>query len=239
MKNDSLPGALVLGLFIGLGVALAGMFVGQALYQLKAAERFVTVKGLAEREVPADLAIWPLVFSQSGNDLPALYTRLEADRARIKAFLTGLGFDPSELSESPPRITDYYAQGYTGSRLPPNRYKAEATVTLTTSKVAAAKAAMGRSGQLVKQGIVLNHDYGQGPEFLFTGLNRIKPAMIAGATKNARAAAEQFARDSGSLVGAIRRARQGLFTIRNRDANTPDRKIVRVVSTIDFFLVAN
>ena len=98
---------------------------------------------------------------------------------------------------------------------------------------------MERSGELVKDGIVLSYDYGRGAEFLFTGLNQIKPAMIALATKNGRAAAEQFARDSGSAVGGIRRASQGLFTIRNRDANTPDIKIVRVVSTLDFFLVAD
>ena len=239
MKDRSVSSALLLGLCIGLGVALAGWFVGQSFYALKAAERFVTVKGLAEREVPADLAIWPLTFSQTGNDLPALYQRLQTDRDRIIAFLTGLGFAQDEISTSPPRVTDYYAQGYTGSRLPPNRYKVQASVTLTSTKVAAAKAAMGKSGDLVKQGIVLSHDYSQSTAFLFTGLNQIKPAMIAQATKNARAAAAQFARDSGSLVGDIRRARQGLFTIRDRDSNTPDKKIVRVVSTVDFFLKAN
>lgn len=239
MKERSVSPALVLGLCIGLGVALAGWFVGAALYEVKASERFVTVKGLAARQVPADLAIWPLTFNQTGNNLPALYNRLEADRERIKAFLLGLGFSAGELSASPPRVTDYFAQGYTGNRLPPNRYKVQATVTLTTTKVARAKAAMGKSGELVKQGIVLAHDYGSQTNFLFTGLNKIKPAMIAAATKNARAAAEQFARDSGSKVGAIRRASQGLFTIRNRDSNTPDQKIVRVVSTVDFFLEAD
>lgn len=237
MSNQSFGANLILGIAIGLGVALAGWFVGQALYQVKASQRYVTVKGLAEREVAADLAIWPLNFNQTGNDLSKLQGRLDADRRQIKAFLGRLGFAAGEISESPPRITDYYAQGYTGNRLPPYRYKAEASVTLTTPKVQAAKKAMELSGDLVKQGVVLAHDYGRGVDFLFTGLNQIKPAMIAAATKNARAAAEQFARDSGSQVGGIRTARQGLFTIRNRDPNTPDRKIVRVVSTVQYFLV--
>ena len=90
---------------------------------------------------------------------------------------------------------------------------------------------------MVKKGIVLANNYGRGTEFLFTGLNKIKPQMIARATKNARKAAEQFALDSGSKVGAIRKARQGLFTIRNRDMNSPDLKIVRVVTTVEYFLV--
>ncbi|MCF8044096.1 MAG: SIMPL domain-containing protein [Desulfarculaceae bacterium] len=239
MKDRSFSAALVLGLLIGLGVAVAGLAVGQALYKVKAAERFVTVKGLAERLVPADMAIWPLTFNQTGNNLPQLYAALEKDRKSIRKFLTGQGFKDGEISDAPPRVTDYYAQGYTGNRLPPNRYKIEASLTLSTKQVAQVKAAMERSGELVKDGIVLSYDYGRGAEFLFTGLNQIKPAMIALATKNGRAAAEQFARDSGSAVGGIRRASQGLFTIRNRDANTPDIKIVRVVSTLDFFLVAD
>jgi hypothetical protein len=61
--------------------------------------------------------------------------------------------------------------------------------------------------------------------------------MIEEATKNARQAAEKFAKDSGSTVGKIRNARQGLFTITNRDKNSPDRKKVRVVTTVEYFLV--
>ena len=119
MKDRSFSAALVLGLLLGLGVALAGLFVGQALYAMKAAERYVTVKGLAEREVAADLAIWPLTFNQTGNNLPQLYDRLEKDRKGIRQFLTGQGFKAAELSDAPPRVTDYYAQGYTGNNLPP------------------------------------------------------------------------------------------------------------------------
>lgn len=236
MDKQSPRAALILGLCIGIGLALAGWFVGDALYQVRAAERLVTVKGLAERQVKANLAIWPINFLRTGNDLNQLQGRLDADRKKIKTFLSLLGFSPEELGESPPRITDYYAQGYNGNNLPPHRYKAEASVTLSTSKVVKAKKAMEQSGELVKDGIVLAQDYGRGVEFLFTSLNKIKPSMIAQATKNARAAAEQFARDSGSQVGSIKSARQGLFSIRNRDMNTPDKKIVRVVTTVQYFL---
>lgn len=236
MKNNSLPASLILGLCIGLGVALAGLFVAQAMYATKAAERFVTVKGLAERGVKADLAIWPLTFNRVGNDLVKLQASLDKDRELIRAFLIAQGFNPQELSDSPPKITDFYAQGYNNRNLPPNRYKAEASVTLTSNNIGLVKKTMEQAGKLVSQGVVLAHRYGSSADFLFTGLNKIKPAMIAEATKNARAAAEQFARDSGSQVGSIRRAQQGLFSIRNRDPNSPDLKIVRVVSTVQFFL---
>jgi hypothetical protein len=76
---------------------------------------------------------------------------------------------------------------------------------------------MQASDKLVKSGVALLRNYEATPEFLFTKLNNIKPEMIAAATKNAREAAEQFAEDSGSTVGAIKNARQGFFSINNRD----------------------
>jgi len=237
MNGRSLASSIVLGITLGLGIALAGFFVGDALYKFRSSQRYVTVKGLAERSVDADLAIWPLTISETGNDLSQLQGRLDNARNVINKFLVQFGFNASEISESPPRITDYYAQGYTGRDVPRNRYKAEKTVTLRSANVSLVKKAMEESGKLVKKGIVLANNYGRGTEFLFTGLNKIKPEMIARATKNARKAAEQFALDSGSKVGAIRKARQGLFTIRNRDMNSPDLKIVRVVTTVEYFLV--
>jgi hypothetical protein len=74
------------------------------------------------------------------------------------------------------------------------------------------------------------------PQFLFTGLNKIKPAMIQEANRNARTAAEKFAEDSDSRIGAIRHAVQGPFEVNELDSSTPDRKIVRVVTTVDFYL---
>jgi hypothetical protein len=236
MNNKSLISATVLGVTLGLGITLAGFFIGNALYKFRASQRYVTVKGLAERNVDADLAIWPLTISETGNDLSQVQDGLDAAGNAIHKFLAEFGFNLNDISESPPRITDYYAQGYTGTNIPPYRYKAEKTVTLQSTNVSLVKKAMGQSGKLVKQGIVLANNYGRGTEFLFTGLNTIKPEMIAQATKNAREAAEQFAQDSGSRVGAIRMATQGLFTIRDRDMNSPDLKIVRVVTTVEYFL---
>jgi hypothetical protein len=56
--------------------------------------------------------------------------------------------------------------------------------------------------QLLQKGIVLNSNPGQGLAYKFTGLNSIKPDMITEATRNARAAADRFALDSGSKVGS-------------------------------------
>lgn len=227
--------ALLLGVCLAVGMTLAGFFVARALHDARAADRFVTVKGLSEREVPADLALWPIVFTNTGDDLSALQSAVERDAEAIRAFLGRLGFEDGETSLSAPRVTDYQAQGY-GGQQPPERYLVESTLTLRTSKVDAVKAAIQRSGELVRAGVTLIRSYEYSTQYLFTRLEEVKPEMIAEATRDARRAAQQFAEDSGSRVGSIRRAQQGYFSIEDRDAYSPEVKRVRVVTTVEYLL---
>lgn len=232
-------GAIVAGLLVGIGLLGAGWFAAGAVGDFKNAQRYVTVKGLAEREVPADLAIWPVVFNAAGNDLTAVQDEIEADADKVIAFLAGHGLQGDEVTRSAPRIEDHLARGYSGSNRPENRYAAEATVLLRSTKIGAVKQAQQDAGKLVREGVVLLNQWDAQTQFLFTELNAIKPAMIAEATQAARAAAAKFADDSGARVGGIRQANQGLFTISDRDAHTPEIKKVRVVSTVDYFLVGD
>lgn len=232
--NLTVP-ALLLGLSLALGLALAGFLVAGAVHEARAADRFVTVKGLSEREVPADLALWPIVFTNTGDDLSALQGAVERDAESIRAFLGRLGFEDAETSLSAPRVTDYQAQGLGGER-PPDRYLVESTLTLRTPKVDGVKAAIQRSGELVRAGITLIRSYEYSTQYLFTRLEEIKPEMIAEATRDARRAAQQFAEDSGSRVGSIRRAQQGYFSIEDRDPYSPEVKKVRVVTTVEYLL---
>jgi len=137
---------------------------------------------------------------------------------------------------SAPRVMDRQAQGMTGQQGRLERYAAEATVTVRTSRIAEARAAMERSGALVKQGVAVIRSYEYQTEYLFTGLDEVKPEMIAEATRDARRAAEQFAEDSVSSVSVIRTAQPGYFSIQDRDRFSPEHKKVRVVTTIQFFL---
>lgn len=222
-------------LFIALAIGAAGWWVSQGLLSFKSGDRYVTVKGLAEREVPADLVIWPITFSQTGNDLGALYEQFQANAAQLAEFLRSQGLAGAEQGMSTPRIQDFEAEGYREHKIA-NRYKAEVTYTVRSSDVTAVKRAMQNSGELVKAGIALA-PWGAAPEFLYTKLNEVKPDLLAEATKNARRAAEQFANDSGSLVGRIRSANQGQISIENRDVGTPDIKKVRVVTTVEYELL--
>lgn len=228
-----------LGLLVALGLATAGWFVADGVRSAKRLDRHVEVKGLAEREVPADLVIWPLTFSAVANDLTVLQAELERSSALVREFLQTRGIDAGNVSIAPPRITDYQSQGYGRENMPENRFSANQTITVRSPAVATVREAMAATGELLNRNVLLAQTWGPGTEtrFLFEGLNDIKPEMIAEATRNARAAAGQFAQDSGSTVGAIRQARQGFFTVEDRDPSSPDVKKVRVVTTVDYYLV--
>lgn len=226
------------GLLIGLGIAIAGFSIGNAIYKSRLAERTVSVKGLAEKEVDADLAIWPITFKETGNDLSLLQKSIDAKREVITQFLESSGFPRTEISYSASKINDTQAEMYANpTARPVFRYVAQATVTLRSNNVAGVKKTIENSGTLITKGIGLAENWENRTQFLFTGLNAIKPEMIETATKSAREAAEKFAKDSESKVGKIRSATQGLFEITDRDPNSPDRKKVRVVTKVDYYLV--
>ena len=231
-RSLSTPLVLVAAL-IALGLAAAGWFAAQGMARLKTQDRYVTVKGSAERTVDADLLVWPLPHSVGGNDLAEVQRHLDANTAAIRDFFVQAGFTPAEIVVSPPRLEDRWAYAY-GDNRPPERYRYGNTVGLRTNSVDKALAALRRSGELVGRGVMIGE--GSQPDFDYTKLNDIKPALIAEATANARESAEQFAKDSGARLGGIRSANQGVVTISDRDQSSPQVKTVRVVTTVEYFL---
>lgn len=220
---------------IALGLVGAGWFASEGMSHLRTADRYVTVKGSAEKIVDADLVVWPLSQTVGGNELGAVQSQLEANTRTIRGFLASAGFKDDEIVVSPPRLEDRWAYSY-GDNRPPERYRYSNTVTLRTYRVSAALVAVRRSGDIVAKGVMLNTDDGGGPEFDYTKLNAIKPALIAEATAAARTSAEQFAKDSGARLGGIRSANQGIVSITDRDRGSPQIKTVRVVTTVEYFL---
>jgi hypothetical protein len=230
--RDDRPRSLLAALLVGLALLGAGWLVGQGLARLRTQDRYVVVKGSAERIVDADLVVWPLPHSVSGNDLVEVQAALERNSETIREFFAQAGFSAEEVVLSPPRLEDRWAYAY-GDQRPPERWRYATTVTLRTTRVVEALAALRRSGQLVSRGVLLE---GSQPEFAYTRLNEIKPELIAEATANARRSAEQFAADSGARLGGIRTANQGVVTIEDRDQGSPHVKKVRVVTTVEYFL---
>jgi hypothetical protein len=229
---------------LALGVAAAGWFAGRGFYEARASDRFVTVKGVAERAVEADIAVWPLTIVVSDNDLATAHDQLARNVRATKQFLSDNGISPSQVSSQGLSVIDTQSNRY-GSSAPSNRYTINQTLVVRSEDPNTVLAASAQVAELVAAGVVLQSGgpyQTAGPSFIFTRLNELKPDMIAEATARAREAAAKFAQDSGATVGDIRRANQGVFQILARDkiASIDEQhqlhKVVRVVSTIEYFL---
>ena len=230
---------------IALGVTGAGLAVGQGLIQSKRADRFVTVKGVAEREVEADLAFWSITVSIPSDAIGSAQNEVDRSVEEVLAYLAGFGLDTAAVSREGTQVTDRATQ-YTGA-MPSggHRFVVSHTLLVRSPEVASVHAASQHVGRLIQAGVPLSTSSGYGysrPTYSYTQLNDIKPEMIGEATASARLAAQRFADDSGSELGGIRRANQGVFVILARDRapgveEAAQRfKTVRVVSTIEYHL---
>jgi len=236
MSRNSHFKYIIPGFFIFLGLASLGYLLANALLTFKEYERSVTAKGLSERELQADVVIWPIRFSAAANDLNDLYGLLEANTAEINRFLVDEGIAEAEISSGTPVITDKLAQQYNSSQ-PAFRFSAFKTVTVYSENIDLVRSLISRISALGKKGIVFSGSgFEAKPQYLFTRLNEIKPEMIEEATRSARLTAQKFAADSQSKLGKIKRASQGQFSIKDRDLNNPHIKKIRVVSTVEYYL---
>lgn len=224
-------------LILALGIVVFGTFVQNSINRYTNRERVVTVKGLSEREVPADKVIWPLIYKELGNDPAEIYQRLEQKNATLLAFLQRQGLTEAEITVNAPQIKDRFADSWSQQGVM-DRYVATGIIIVSSTKVELVRNIMQKQAELMKMGIALiTEEYGSNMiKYEFTGLNDIKPEMVEESTKNARATAEKFAKDSDSSLGKIRRATQGQFSISDRDNNTPYIKNIRVVSTIEYYI---
>lgn len=246
MTDDRSPSRwLVPALILAVGFVLAGWLAGRGIAQVRAADRFVTVKGVSEREVKADLAIWPLNIAAADNSLSSAQRSIAESVTQIKRFLARHGIDTAQTALQDFQVIDAYANQYRPPGEIVTRYIVRQTVMVRSDRPDTVLAASQRLSELVDAGVVFTSggEYAAtGPSFVFTRLNEFKPAMIAEATAQAREAAAQFARDADSDLGGIRRANQGVFEILPREQAAGIReesqvyKTLRVVSTVEFLL---
>lgn len=226
--------ALAASAILAVGLIAGGYLLGDGLTRAKEADRSVTVRGLAERDVTADLATWTIAYSATEMDMASAQAGVDRDTAAIRAFFKELGFPEESLQPTGVNVSSFVQDGVP-------RFTVRQRMTLRTTDIARAQRAVRRQFDLVRRGVMLEE--GSGMAYTFTKLNDIKPPMVAEATKDARKSAEQFAKDSSTSVGGIKQATQGYFEVSARDgdgggwgvADTPYKK-VRVVTTVDFYL---
>jgi len=234
---------LVHVLVLAVAIVLAGAAIGSGVQRFRLADRSVTVKGVAERPVRADIALWPMRIVASGMELGATQDKIAADQRAVRRFFARHGIDSSSVELLSLEVTDTRSNPY-GGNANSARFAISATLVARTDKPEQIRAASQDVGDLVAAGVALTSGagYGTGPTYLFTRLNDLKPAMLAEATASARDAAAEFAKRSGAHVGPLRRASQGLFEILPRDQapGIPEgsqlEKVLRVVTTLEYVL---
>ena len=224
MKKEIISSAL-----IALSIVCLGWFIKAGIDNFTEKDRKVTVKGLAEREVPADKVTWSIGTKVTGNDLPQLYESINYQTQKIKNFLLKYNLPEKEITVNPPTITDLEAREWSDNRRD-FRYIVNTTITVATNKVEQVNQAISKQAELLKQGVAL------GEKYEYASFQQMKPEMMAEAIKNAQKTADQFAEASNSSLGKILTADQGQFSIDNRDENTPYIKKVRVVTTVTYSL---
>ncbi len=241
--RPTLPAA-VLGLCFAIGPTLAGFFIYKGITTAKMADRYVTAKGLVERIEKSDRGTLEISFKVSGNDLSPLYQKLSHNSELIQAFLKKEGVTEKEISLNSPSLTDFHEPGH-GSRsdaLSSERYSIGSSVYVTSHNVDLLDTLSRKTGDLINQGVAVTQS---NVRYFLDKFNELRPPLIAEATKNAQQVAESFAQTTGSQLGGIRKANQGVVRILSPDAlpneefdsgfNSITKKI-RVVSTLEFYL---
>jgi len=240
--------AAILGGCLLLGLAAAGFLIGNGAARFRGELRTVTVKGLVEREVRSDQAVWRLGLRRASEDVRDAQARIAADRDAAVAFLLKQGFAEAEIEREPARTIDKLAREFAQQGADRLRYIVTTSLTVKTANVDLVRASLGAADELIKAGIVLDGERegaAANPRYVVSKFNELRPQLLAEATKNARATAQQFASDSGAQIGKIRAANQGMIQIFGLDGSdesgpfSPTSSVVkriRVVSTFEFDL---
>jgi len=230
-------------ILIAASIGVGGWFVGQGLESFRQAERFITIKGLAEQDVKSDFAIWGLSFRRAGDEYQTVRTELTSDREAVVGFLRQKGFTDEEIELRPLSITDLMAREY-GQQEVALRYTGEGSVLVRSSRVDLVATVSNAVDPLITEGIMLSQDsqFGGPPRYFLRGFNDVKPLLLEQAVGNAREQAEKFAADAGATLGDLRRANQGSIQILDDDGSDGYSsgltigKRLRVVSTFEYLL---
>jgi hypothetical protein len=246
MDNKLIPAfdsKIIPAAVLAFGIAMGGFFAGHGLVKSRLGFRTVTVKGLAERSVKADLGFWPIKFVATGPTLAEARQSLNANDIAVKNYLKAQGFAPADISVQNIQVQDKWADSYGQQVSEGVRYVLTENVMVRSTDVNKISTASSGIAALIDQGVIFSSDsYSAGPTFLFTKLNDLKPVLLTEATRRAREAAQQFAQQSGARVGGIQNANQGVIEVNpaveipNESGEKQIDKTVRVVTTITYFI---
>lgn len=207
-----ISGAIIAcGFLLMLGLVVAGFFVRSGISSLSQTAS-VSVKGYAERDIISDLAIWNGRVSVSSPTLKEGFMLIKQQTDKVVEYLIKNNFKPEEIQLS--TITQYEDIEYFPAG--GNRkigYKFTQQVSIQGADIDKIIFIADKSTELILEGIDFES---QQIQYLYTKLDDLKIDMLAEATNDAKARAEQIAKTGGNKIKNIKSAQQGVFQITPR-----------------------
>ncbi len=234
-------GMFVLGVALALRAVVAAQTLARAVL-LSRASSSIKVKGTAQVDVDSDQARWHATVTAKDSSLQLAYETLSKHTAALKAFLRESGFEPSECTVNAVSTVIAYAKEVNGSES--NRiafYALHQSITVQSSKVQRVQEAANGVTELIRQGIEVSSGT---PLYTMSSVEALKLKLLDDATRNAMSRAQTLAQGSGSRVGALQSAAQGVIQVVARgspassDFNESDTgtiaKTVRAVVSLEY-----
>jgi hypothetical protein len=229
---------IVTAVLVSLALVIASFVMAKGLTDMRRADRFIVVKGLAEQLVPADTASWTLYLSSADDDLGAGVKRLQQDIQTVTAFFKEAGLDEKSIRLGSFTLTDQQVDTYGNTAPRSPRYIIRADISVMTGQVTVLEKLAQKQTTLIEKGVRITGV--MGPNYYVNNLNAIKGDLLKTASQNGLQAAKDFAAATGARVGALKDAQQGVISISGASLGDNDvtqlDKRVRVVSTLSFYL---
>ena len=222
--------------FLSIAIIISAAILGFCVVLATTPKASVLVRGLAQREVSADLGIWRISYGAGSNSLLDLQKEIKEKNEIIKEYLLSFGLENNDFNVLAATINDTSLDIYSNKENIKFTYLGTVNFIIRTNKIKELNEAYKNAINLASKNIAIKQDFENKITYEFTKLNEIKPEMIEEATISARAAAQKFAKDSGSEVGKIKNATQGLFSIENAAGGLEERKNIRVVTQVEYYL---
>lgn len=213
MAGDPSRALIILGMLLAVGMSAGAYLLGAQAKQIGGGRHSISVKGLAEKPVRADLAEWTVGVEVLGPTFSEALNKSRAALPRLKQFLMAQGFDAAAMRDSTETVSEHYVEQENARgnvRSVQQGYEARQSVVLTSSDLAKVEAAYKAIVQFQADGHPVTYSP---PLFLVSNLEDVKMSLIGAATQNAKVRAQEFAKHGDVEVGPMRAASQGAFYI--------------------------
>ncbi len=242
--RTEIQSSIILGVIISIGVIVSVWILGDAVRSLSPRTKTIEVKGMAEKKITSDFAIWTGSFSVDCNILTDGYSTIQFQKEKVLTYLESKGIKRNDISISA-IVTNIKYQlnenGYpTSNRI---GYQLEQRVSISSNNINLITNIANESTELIKEGIEF---ISYQPNYYYNKLDALKIEMLGEATKDATQRAKVLAENSGGSVGSLAAAYQGVFQI--TPANSTEisdygmnddisiEKSIKAVVTLHFFI---